>query len=91
MWLALGEYRGPRTATAFLRYAEARVLMRAREELFRAYLCDAVTYAAQGQYMTVRYSEASHPAPKETRTGREIAEYMKDRIRRTGGATDEPA
>lgn len=73
MWLAIGEYRGPRTATAFLRYAEARVLMRTREELFRSYLCDSVMYLAQGKHMTVRYSEAAHPAPVDDRTGDEIA------------------
>lgn len=59
--MALGEYRGPRRAHAFRKYAEQVATERMRRHEWQCYMADAWWYNAQGQYNTVRYRDMVEP------------------------------
>lgn len=73
MWLSLGEYGGPRSVTAFLRYAEARALADAERQAFREYVCESLRSAPQGRFLTMSYRDIVNPRPRDDRSGDEIA------------------
>ena len=45
MWQALGDYRGPKSARAFMRYATAREDAADREDSYRLYVTDCLRLA----------------------------------------------
>jgi hypothetical protein len=56
------------------------------------YVSDALKCVAEntakyggGGYIKQRYADIIHPKPEETRTGDEIIEHMKEKLKRLGG------
>lgn len=84
LWIAVGDYRGPRKLSIFLRYVMARLSQQERDMAYRIYLTDCLRFIGQsaaesakmaggeGKYITARFADFLHPKPEETRTGEEI-------------------
>lgn len=84
LWIAVGDYRGPRKLSIFLRYVIARLSQKERDMAYRIYLTDCLRFIGQstaesaktaggeGKYITARFADFLHPKSEETRTGEEI-------------------
>lgn len=88
LWLCVGEYRGPRTAKAFVRYAIAKAWAKSEETVFRTYVTDTLQTISKntaryvsGDYIRARYYDIIHPTPEETRTADEIIAHIKEGLR----------
>lgn len=79
--------------TPFMRYVLARLKQYQRDEAYRFYVSDvlravAINTAGGNERMTINMSlhEILTPAPKETRTDKEIIADIRDKITKIGGA-----
>lgn len=88
-WCAVGEYRGPRSLNAFMRYVVSKIVQRREEVAYRIYITDALLVIGQntqrfagGSTMKMRYKDILFPAPEETRTAEEIKQHI---ISKLGG------
>ena len=77
--MALGEYRGPSCAKAFVRYTLARFRRDCEEKVYRAYVTDSLWLLPQMRYMQSRWSELSEK-PKTERTADEIIKHVQMRL-----------
>lgn len=56
MWLGLGDYRGPATFHAFVRYCEARFRRENVAKAFMSYVGDNMYLQPNGQYIGAPFS-----------------------------------
>lgn len=92
LWLCIGEYNGPKSAKAFLRYAFSRYSLYSREKTYRFYVSDVLrTHAEnvaksqhiQGVYYEKRLEDLLYPGrvkPAKEQTGGEIAADVIQRL-----------
>jgi hypothetical protein len=66
-------------------------------EIYRLYvtdvlqnICKNVEPIGRQGYIQNRYYDIIHPKPEETRTGDEIKEHFKEKLKRLGGEQDRP-
>lgn len=64
------------------------------DEAYREYVTEALRIISEntakyagGGYMKARYADIVRPKPEETRTGSEIIEKMREKLREVGGET----
>lgn len=63
MWLALGEYRGPARADAFVAYTVERAKAKRERDAYRSYIADSLHLRGKGMFIGQRLSELMHPKP----------------------------
>ena len=92
LWLAVGDYRGPRTVSSFVRYVVARFKQERKDAAYRIYLTDCLRNISasaadvskmaggEGRYMATRFADILYPKPEETRTGAEIIEDLRQKL-----------
>jgi hypothetical protein len=81
LWLALGDYRGPALARAFVGYLVARYTDRLTEKSFRVYVTDSLQSIPQMQYKTKRWAElAGIVDPEKERSAEEIVDDVVARL-----------
>lgn len=92
LWIAVGDYRGPRKLSIFLRYVAAHINQQERETAYRIYVTDCLRIISQsaaesakmaggeGKYITARFADFLHPKPEETRTGEEIIADLRRKL-----------
>lgn len=80
--MCYGEYRGRREIKPFIRYVEARLDEKSREETYRIYVTKSLQLLPQNKYLTASYEDAINPSKSvDNRTGDEI---VADIISRAG-------
>lgn len=92
LWLAVGDYRGPRTVIAFMRYVVARFNRERKDTAYRIYVTDCLRSigasaadvskmsGGEGRYIATRFADLLYPKPEETRTGAEIIENLRQKL-----------
>ena len=65
MYLALGEYRGPASARAFLGYARARMRREVDSMAFMAYVTDSLRLSRQDKFISKRWIDIVRPPIEE--------------------------
>lgn len=59
---------------------EARINEYNREEAYRFYVCESLRLAPQGKYINKSYVELLKPQQIETRSGKEVAEEVAEKL-----------
>lgn len=81
------------TARAYIAALPAVLKQRMREEVYRVYVADALRILGEntarmlagGTYLKARYTEIIDPRPADPRTGEEIVDGIKSKLRQIGG------
>ena|GEM_PF-6792503 len=78
----MGAYVGPPRMRPFSRYLDAREREYREGLLYRAYVTESLRLAPQGKFIGRSFADALSRLgkPAETRTGREIADEVIDRM-----------
>lgn len=79
-WLCYGDYRGTKKLKQFLRYVKARAEHQNREEAYRIFVTESLKGLPQGKWFTVPYTEIIQPKKIETKTGKEVADEVAEKI-----------
>ena len=83
------------TARAYIAALPAVLKQRMREEVYRHYVAEARRgvganparrLPSDGTYLKVRYAELIDPKPADPRTGEQIVDGIKSKLRQIGGA-----
>lgn len=75
MWKALGEYRGPSSYRAFVRYVFALYERDMREIVYRTYVTDALRNIPQMKYSSTRWVDTLNlRGAKDDRSADEIVD-----------------
>ncbi len=83
------------TARAYIAALPAVLKQRMREEVYRHYVAEALRVVGEntarllpsdGTYLKVRYAELIDPKPADPRTGEQIVDGIKSKLRQIGGA-----
>lgn len=80
--MALGEYRGPSSFTAFVRYASARLYKEVITRSYRYYVTESLRLMPQMMYMSRSWMDVISKPREEERDAEEIVD---DIISRIGG------
>lgn len=74
-----------------MRYVEAKLKEKQRNETYRIYVTDALKFIAEntakfagGSYMSSRYNDLLRPAPAETRTAEEVINNIRAKLGKGG-------
>ena len=78
IWLCIGDYRGPLSVSAFVRYARARYVHHNRELTYRIYLTDALKVVAN---LEVRYADYVLPQ-KKAEEPEQIIDRISDKLKK---------
>ena len=64
----------------FLRYVKARAEQLSREETYRIFVTESLRYAPQDKFINKSYVELLKPQKIETRTGKEVADEVAEKL-----------
>ena len=82
------------TARTYIAALPAVLKQRMQEEVYRIYVTDALRILSEntarmlqfgGTYLKARYAEIIDPKPADPRTGEEIVDGIKSKLRQIGG------
>lgn len=81
VWRCLGEYRGPKKISAFIRYAIACARYEERLEAYRIYISDTMFYEHQNKGFTMRYIDIVEPQTYTGPSSEEVIANIKNKLK----------
>lgn len=78
--MCYGDYKGIKELNIFLRYVCARVKEKYREETYRIFISESLRLLPQGKILKNSYLDMFDKKQVETRSGKEVAEEVAQKI-----------